>query len=116
MGLSIHDGAQARRGRRWRVVGCLDDKASVGVERGVLLGKGLERVGQFVERMDRIRSARRHARTTIDAAVWIDKKLGGGFEAGFVFFGMNAVGRTGVHAEQVLDAGVGNHVSHRSPR
>jgi hypothetical protein len=62
--------------------------------------------------MKRIGGANRDASPAIDAALRIDVKLSGGLKFWFVLLGMNAVGRADVHAEKVLDAGVGNHVSH----
>ena len=62
--------------------------------------------------MQRVGSAHWDACSAINATIRIDKKLGDGFELRLIFLGMNAVGRAHVNAQQVFDAGVGNHISH----
>src|ERR1700751_1107938 len=84
----------------------------VGIERGVFLGKSLELFRQLIDWVNRVRCANRHTSAAVDAADWVDVQLSGGFECGFVFLWMNAVGRAGINAEQILDALVGYHVSH----
>src|SRR5208282_4552382 len=54
------------------------------------------------------------AGAAIDATFGVDIKLGCLLELGLVFLGMNAVGGTDFHAKFVLNAGVGDYISHES--
>ena len=62
--------------------------------------------------MKRAGGANGHAGATVDATFGIDVELGCGFELGFVLFRMDTVGGAHIHAERILDAGVGNDVGH----
>jgi len=66
---------------------------------------------ELIERVDRIGSASRHTGAAVDAAAGIYEKLGSRFEGWLVFFGMDALGGAGADTKQVLDAGIGDHVS-----
>src|SRR5579883_1360227 len=68
--------------------------------------------GQLVDRVQRVGRADRDTGAAIDAAFRIHVELSDGLKLGFVFLGMDAVGRAHIDAEQVLDAGIGNYVSH----
>ena len=67
----------------------------------------------LVDRSNRLGSGDRCASPAVDAAVAINIKLGDGFERGFVFLGMDAIGWARINTEQILDGGIGNYVSHR---
>jgi hypothetical protein len=72
----------------------------------------LEFVGQFIDGVNGVGGADRHAGSAIDAAVGLHIELSGGFELGLIFFRMNAVRGADVYAKEVLDAGVGDHIGH----
>ena len=82
------------------------------IKSSVLFGEVLQILRQLLERVDRLGRAGRDASTAVDATVWIDIELGGGFKCGFILFRMDAVGWTSVHTEKIFDAGIGNHISH----
>jgi hypothetical protein len=66
----------------------------------------------FVEWEDRIRRADREAGAAVDALGGIDVDLGGGFEPRLVVSGMDAVDGTGLYAQLVLDAVIGDYEGH----
>src|SRR5581483_3619791 len=85
---------------------------SVGVVLCVNLNKRFQIVRQVLDSEDRIRGADRNAGAAIDAACRIHIDLLFFLKTGLIFFGMDAVGRANICAEQVLDALVGNHICH----
>lgn len=62
--------------------------------------------------MDKVRSANWHTGSAVDATVGLDVELRHGFEFRFILLGMNAIGRAYLYAEEILDAGVGDYISH----
>lgn len=86
--------------------------ASVLKECCVLLDEVLLLLGHILQRMDRIRGACRNAGAAVDASLGIDIHLSCGLEAGFVRFGVNAIGRANLNTEGVFDAGISNYISH----
>src|ERR1035441_388618 len=82
---------------------------------GVLLGEVSPLLGQVILRKDRGNRAGRYACTAVDALDWIDEQLVRLAEAGFVFFGVNAIDRAGVYTGGVFGADTGfcNDVCHR---
>ena len=74
------------------------DDELVRVESDVLVRERLQLFGQLIKRIYGVGSACWHAGTTIDAAIGVNVQQGGGFEGGFVFLGMNAIGRAGINA------------------
>jgi hypothetical protein len=78
----------------------------VGGDELALLGR------DFVEWEDRIRGADGDAGAAVDALGGIDVYLGGGFEPGLVVSGMDAIDGTGLDAQLVLDAVIGDYVGH----
>src|SRR5689334_17598408 len=82
--------------------------------RRVLLDVVLPLVRDFVERVNRLDRARRHAGAAIDALVGVNAQNLGGLEVGLVLAGMNAVDGTHIHARGVLgaNAGLGDDVGH----
>src|SRR5215470_10921069 len=107
----------ARKARRSPGIVSISRRSpSLGIESGVLFREVFQVLGEFINRVDRIRGASRDTGAAADAAVGIDEELCGRFEGRLVFFGMDAIGGAGVDTEYVLDAGIGNHVSHLRPR
>src|SRR5437868_10290716 len=85
---------------------------SVRVELRVLLGKILLLIRQFIERKNRIGSARGHACPTVDAAGGVDIHLRRRLKSRLVFLRVNAVGGTCVDAKQIFDTSIGDYISH----
>jgi len=81
---------------------------------GVLLREVRPLLRQIVLGKNGRNGAGRHARAAIDALNWIDEQLIGLAVTAFVFFGVDAIDGTGVHAGGVLGADTGfcNHVCH----
>ena len=82
--------------------------------RGVLLGKVSPLLRQIVLGEDGRNGARRYASAAVDALNRIDEQLIGFAVTAFVFFGVDAIDGTGVHAGGVLGADTGfcNDVCH----
>src|SRR5579885_1741926 len=80
----------------------------------VYLYKLLEVFAQLVDRVDRIGATGRNTSAAVDASCRIDIQLGGGIHSGFIFLGVNAVGRTYIYTKEVFDAGIGNYIGHGS--
>jgi hypothetical protein len=68
--------------------------------------------GKVFDGKNRFRRANGHTSAAVDALNGVDKKLSGGFEAGFILLGMNAISGTHIDAQGVLNASVGNYVGH----
>jgi len=78
----------------------------------VLLDEVLLILGQVLESMNRVGSARRNAGAAVDAALRIDIHLSRSLEARLVLLGMDAVGGADFDAEGVLNAGISNYIGH----
>jgi hypothetical protein len=80
----------------------------------VLLSEVRPLLGQIVERENRGDRTHWNARPAIDALDWIDVDQLFGAKLGVVFFGVDAIHRTGVHTRRVFcaDAGFCYYVSH----
>jgi hypothetical protein len=78
----------------------------------ILLDEILLILGQVIESMNRVRSACRNTGAAVDATLGIYIHLSRSFEAGLVLLGMDAVGGADFDAEGVLNAGIGNYISH----
>jgi len=91
----------------------LESAAEIGC---VFRGEFIPLLRQIVEREDSRDRADRNTSATVDALdrIDIEQRLGRVF--GIVLLGMNAIHRTRIHARGVfgVDAGLGNHVSHKS--
>ena len=72
-------------------------------KRGVLLDEWLLIFRQIVDRLDRIRSADRYARATVNTTVGIDIHLRGRLESRFILLGVDAVRGADIYAQRVFD-------------
>jgi hypothetical protein len=87
-------------------------KNSVLVEGRVLVDEVLLVLRHIVKGMNRIGGAYGNAGAAIDAAFGIHIHLGSGFETGLILLGMDAVGRAYIDTEGILNARIGNYISH----
>jgi hypothetical protein len=80
----------------------------------VHFGVLLPLIRKLVQSENRRHGADRNTGSTINTFHWINVKLRCFGKAGFVFFGMNAVHRAGIHTSGILgpDAGFSNYVCH----
>ena len=83
---------------------------------GIARGKSRPFFRQIIEREDSGHWADRHAGAAVDALYRIDVEQLSLGVVGLVFFGMNAIDRTRVHASGVFgsDARLCNHIGHNS--
>ena len=74
---------------------------------GVRLDECFLVFGHILEGMNRIGTAGRNTRATVDAAFWVDVHLSRGFETGLVLLGwMQSVGQTSTHRESLMQESV----------
>src|SRR3954453_16556675 len=78
----------------------------------VLLDRFFLIFGNVLKIVNRGRGAGGHTGATVDAAVGIHIHLSGGFALGLVCLRVDAVGRTDLDTERVLDAGISNYIGH----
>jgi hypothetical protein len=81
-------------------------------EGGVLFDEILLLFGHIFERVNRVGRADWDTGAAVNAAFGIDVHLSGGFEAGLVGLGVNAIGGADVDAERIFDAGISDYISH----
>lgn len=82
------------------------------VEGGVFLDEILLLFGNIFERMNRVGGAGWDTSAAVNAAFGIYIHLSGGFEAGLVGLGVNAIGGADLDTERIFDAGISDYISH----